>query len=241
MKKKCKEPVHEDRELLRTPPPKQREDFTSKDPWRALRILGEVVDGFDALHQVYRAVAIFGSARTGDGHPYYEAARKTAKRLAERGFPIISGGGPGIMEAANRGAQEGKGLSVGCNIELPFEQAPNPYQDISLEFRYFFVRKLMFMKYSTAFVIFPGGFGTMDELFEALTLAQTNTIDQFPIVLYDSTYWEPLLEFIRKSMLTAKTISPDDIHLLKVCDSPEEIAETVLAFCAKNNHNDSPS
>ena len=241
MKKKCKDKVHEDRELLRTPPLKEREDFTSKDPWRALRILGEVVDGFDALHDLYGAVSIFGSARTGDGHPYYEAARKTAKLLAERGFPIISGGGPGIMEAANRGAQEGKGLSVGCNIELPFEQAPNPYQDISLEFRYFFVRKLMFVKYSTAFVIFPGGFGTMDELFEALTLSQTKTIDQFPIVLYDSTYWEPLLEFIRKSMLTAKTISPDDIDLLKVCDTPEEIEETVLAFCAKNNHTDSPS
>ncbi|MDX1764747.1 MAG: TIGR00730 family Rossman fold protein [bacterium] len=237
MKRKCKEKTHEDRELLRTPPREERQDFTSRDPWRALRILGEVVEGFDTLHDVYGAVSIFGSARTGAGHPYYEAARKTAKRLAERGFPIISGGGPGIMEAANRGAQEGGGLSVGCNIELPFEQAPNPYQDISLEFRYFFVRKLMFVKYSTAFVIFPGGFGTMDELFEALTLAQTNTIDHFPIVLYDSTYWEPLLEFIRKSMLTAKTISPDDMDLLKVCNTPREIEETVWASCAKNNHN----
>ncbi len=236
MKKRSKRPVHEDRELLRTPRREERKDFTSRDPWRALRILGEVVDGFDALHDVFGAVSIFGSARTPAGHPSYEAARATARLLAEKGFPIISGGGPGIMEAANRGAQEGRGLSVGCNIELPFEQAPNPYQDISLEFRYFFVRKLMFVKYSTAFVIFPGGFGTMDELFEALTLAQTHTIEQFPIVLFDRAFWKPLLHFIENSMLAAKNISPEEIHLFKLCDSPKEVVETVLAFCARNNH-----
>ncbi len=236
MKKRTKPAVHEDRELLRTPRQEERKDFTSKDPWRALRILGEVVDGFDALHDVFGAVSIFGSARTPVGHPHYEAARTTARMLAEKGFPIVSGGGPGIMEAANRGAQEGRGLSVGCNIELPFEQAPNPYQDISLEFRYFFVRKLMFVKYSTAFVIFPGGFGTMDELFEALTLAQTHTIEQFPIVLFDGAYWKPLLQFIEKSMLRAKNISPEDVHLIKLCSAPEEIIETVITFCAKNSH-----
>jgi uncharacterized protein (TIGR00730 family) len=236
MKKQSAPMVHEDRELLRTPRKEERKDFTSKDPWRALRILGEVVDGFDALHEVFGAVSIFGSARTPAGHPHYEAARATARLLAEKGFPVISGGGPGIMEAANRGAQEGRTLSVGCNIQLPFEQSPNPYQDISLEFRYFFVRKLMFVKYSTAFVIFPGGFGTMDELFEALTLAQTRTIEQFPIVLFDTAFWNPLLQFIENSMLTATKISPEDIHLIKVCNSPEEIVEKVLAFCAKNNH-----
>jgi uncharacterized protein (TIGR00730 family) len=237
MKKRSKAQPHDDRDLLRTPTRKEREDFTSKDPWRALRILGEVVDGFDALHDVYGAVAIFGSARTRENHPDYEAARETARLFAEKGFPVVSGGGPGIMEAANRGAQEGGGLSVGCNIELPFEQAPNPYQDICLEFRYFFVRKLMFVKYSTAFVIFPGGFGTMDELFEALTLAQTNTIDHFPIVLYKSAYWNPLLEFIEKSLLREKNIGPNDMDLIKLCDTPKEIVEKVVSFCAENTNN----
>ncbi|OIP62654.1 MAG: TIGR00730 family Rossman fold protein [Nitrospirae bacterium CG_4_9_14_3_um_filter_53_35] len=234
MKRKCKKSVNEDRELLRTPPLKEREDFTKKDPWRALRILGEVVEGFENLHEIHGAVAIFGSARTEETHRYYQAARETARLLSEKGYPIITGGGPGIMAAANQGAQEGGGISVGCNIELSFEQTPNPFQDISLEFRYFFVRKLMFVKYSTAFVIFPGGFGTLDELFESLTLAQTDKIDHFPIVLYDPGYWEPILEFFRKTMLTEKCISPKDLDLLQVCKTPEEIVCHIVEFT--NNH-----
>ena len=234
MKKRSSRPVHDDHELLRTPRPHEKEDFTRKDPWRALRILSEVVEGFEALHDVHGAVAIFGSARTQETHPAYRAARETARLLGEAGFPVISGGGPGIMAAANRGAQEGKTLSIGCNIQLPFEQVPNPYQDISLEFRYFFIRKLMFVKYSTAFVIFPGGFGTMDELFEALTLAQTDTIDHFPIVLYDSSYWGPLLDFLRGPMLTHHNVSARDLDLLKVCDDPREIVEHIVAFTRRN-------
>jgi uncharacterized protein (TIGR00730 family) len=235
MKKRCKDAMHEDYDLLRTPSAKEMKDFTSKDPWRALRILGEVVEGFDALHEIHCAVSIFGSARTKEDHPYYEAARKTAQLFAKKGYPIISGGGPGIMAAANQGAREGSGLSVGCNIELPFEQEPNPYQDISLEFRYFFVRKLMFVKYSTAFVIFPGGFGTMDELFEALTLVQTNTIDHFPIVLFNRSYWSRLIKFLKETMLEEGNISPKDLDLIHVCDEPEEIVDHISAFAFKNS------
>lgn len=235
MKKKAKGCIHEDHELLRTPSRKEREDFTRKDPWRALRLLGEVVEGFESLHDIHCAVAIFGSARTKEADPNYQAARKTARLLAEKGFPIISGGGPGIMAAANQGAQEGKSISVGCNIQLPFEQAPNPYQDISLEFRYFFIRKLMFVKYSSAFVIFPGGFGTMDELFEAMTLAQTNTIDHFPIVLYDRAYWDPLLQFLKGSMLDQGNISPRDMDLIKVLDDPEEIVSHIMDYAVHNH------
>jgi len=235
MKKKCKPGIDEDRELLRTPTRKEKEDFRAKDPWRALRILGEVVDGFEALHEVQGAVSIFGSARTEEDDPVYQAARETAKLLAMKGFPIISGGGPGIMEASNRGAQEGGMTSVGCNIQLPFEQAPNPYQDISLEFRYFFIRKLMFVKYSTAFVIFPGGFGTLDELFESLTLVQTAKIEDFPIVLYDSKYWDPLMTFVEKTMLANGNISPEDLDLVKICDTPEEVVKNVVDFVLKNN------
>ncbi len=233
MKKNCPS-VHEDLELLRTPKREERKDFTSKDPWRALRILGEVVEGFEALHDIHGAVAFFGSARTREQDRYYQAARETARQLAEKGFPVITGGGPGIMEAANRGAQEGGNISVGCNIQLPFEQTANSYQDISLDFRYFFVRKLMFIKYSTAFVIFPGGFGTMDELFEALTLAQTGKIEQFPTVLYDQDYWEPLLSFFKGPLLQEKCISPSDLDLIKVCNTPEEIVCHIVEFV--NNH-----
>lgn len=235
MKKKLRKIIDEDRELLRTPSLKERADFRAKDPWRALRILGEVVDGFETLHEIQGAVSIFGSARTKEDDPVYEAARETARLLAKRGFPIISGGGGGVMEAANRGAQEGGHISVGCNIQLPFEQAPNPYQDISLEFRYFFVRKLMFVKYSTSFVIFPGGFGTLDELFESLTLVQTEKIDHFPIVLYDSQYWEQLLKFIKGTMLTEENISPSDMDLIQCFDSPKEIVQHIVNFTASNN------
>lgn len=203
-------------------------DFTHTDPWRVFRIMSEFVDGFDELAQVPPSVAIFGSARTKPGDPSYEAAVQTAKLLAKAGFGIITGGGPGIMEAGNKGAQEGGNVSIGCTIELPFEQGPNPYLDISLDFRYFFVRKTMFVKYSEAFIIFPGGFGTMDELFEALTLIQTKKVSHFPVILYDSNYWDGLINWIRDTMLTTGKVIPEDVSLLMLSDDPEEICKLVI-------------
>ena len=203
-------------------------DFTVTDPWRVFRIMSEFVEGFDALSHIPPAVAIFGSARAKAEDPTYVAAVETARLLAKAGFGIITGGGPGIMEAANKGAQEGGNISIGCNIELPFEQKPNPYLDISLDFRYFFVRKTMFVKYSEAFVIFPGGFGTMDELFEALTLIQTKKVNHFPIILYDSNYWGGLITWIRDYMLASEKIFPEDAGLLRLSDDPQEICNIVI-------------
>jgi len=203
-------------------------DFTVTDPWRVFRIMSEFVEGFDALSHIPPAVAIFGSARAKPEDPAYVAAVETARLLAKAGFGIITGGGPGIMEAANKGAQEGGNISIGCNIELPFEQKPNPYLDISLDFRYFFVRKTMFVKYSEAFVIFPGGFGTMDELFEALTLIQTKKVNHFPIILYDSNYWGGLITWIRDYMLASEKIFPEDAGLLRLSDDPQEICKIVI-------------
>src|SRR5213595_3035914 len=197
-------PLTEDEQLLIPPqvvPIERRASFTSTDPWRVLRIMGEFVEGFDTLSDVRNAVTVFGSARTLEGDPYYAAAQETSRILAKEGFAIITGGGPGIMEAANRGAKQGGGLSIGCNIELPFEQGTNAYVDLAINFRYFFVRKTMFMKYSEAFVIFPGGFGTMDELFEALTLIQTGKVSNFPVILFDSRYWGGLIDCIKSTML----------------------------------------
>jgi uncharacterized protein (TIGR00730 family) len=203
-------------------------DFTLTDPWRVLRITSEFVNGFDALAHIPPSVTIFGSARTRPNDPTYAAAVETARLLARAGFGIITGGGPGIMEAANKGAQKGGNLSIGCNIELPFEQGPNPYLDISLDFRYFFVRKTMFIKYSNAFIIFPGGFGTMDELFEALTLIQTKKVSHFPVILYDSKYWSGLINWIREVMLNGNKISAHDLDLLRISDDAEEICQIVL-------------
>jgi len=211
-------------------------DFTVTDPWRVLRIMSEFVYGFDALAHVPPCVTIFGSARTPPDDPSYAAAVETARLLAKAGFGIITGGGPGIMEAANKGAQEGGNLSIGCNIELPFEQAPNPYLDISLDFRYFFVRKTMFVKYSNAFIIFPGGFGTMDELFEALTLIQTKKVSNFPVILYGSKYWEGLLNWIRVTMLEEEKVSEDDVSLLRISDDPQEICDIVCDAYRENHH-----
>jgi len=211
-------------------------DFTITDPWRVLRIMSEFVYGFDALAHVPPCVTIFGSARTSPDDPSYAAAVETARLLAKAGFGIITGGGPGIMEAANKGAQEGGNLSIGCNIELPFEQAPNPYLDISLDFRYFFVRKTMFVKYSNAFIIFPGGFGTMDELFEALTLIQTKKVSNFPVILYGSKYWEGLLNWIRVTMLEEEKVSEDDVSLLRISDDPQEICDIVCDAYRENHH-----
>src|SRR5438132_13540387 len=211
-------------------------DFTVTDPWRVFRIMSEFVNGFDALSHIPPSVAIFGSARTKPDDPIYLAAVETARLLAKAGFGIITGGGPGIMEAANKGAQEGGNLSIGCNIELPFEQAPNPYLDISLDFRYFFVRKTMFVKYSNAFIIFPGGFGTMDELFEALTLIQTKKVSNFPVILYGSKYWEGLLNWIRVTMLEEEKVSEDDVSLLRISDDPQEICDIVCDAYRENHH-----
>ncbi len=210
-------------------------DFTLTDPWRVMRIMSEFVNGFDALAHIPPSIAIFGSARTKPDDPSYTAAVTTARLLAKAGFGVITGGGPGIMEAANRGAQEGGNLSIGCNIELPFEQASNPYMDISLDFRYFFVRKTLFIKYSNAFVIFPGGFGTMDELFEALTLIQTKKVSNFPVILYGSEYWSGLISWLRDTMLKVENISPPDLALLRMSNDPEEICQWVCEAYQRNS------
>ena len=195
------------------------------DPWRVLRILSEFVEGFDALNDIGPAVTVFGSARTKPDDPYYALGRALGAALAKRGFAVITGGGPGMMEAVNKGAHQAGGLSVGCNIELPHEQSLNKYVDLGVEFRYFFVRKNMFVKYARGFVIFPGGLGTLDELFESLTLAQTGKIEHFPIVLFGSQYWQGLLDWLKERVLTAAAIAPDDLKLMTLTDDPEEAAE----------------
>jgi uncharacterized protein (TIGR00730 family) len=195
------------------------------DPWRVLRIVSEFVEGFDALNGVGPAITVFGSARTSPTHPMYAAGRSLGAALARRGYAVITGGGPGIMEAVNRGCHEAGGLSVGCNIELPHEQQLNAYVDLGVEFRYFFVRKTMFVKYARGFVIFPGGLGTLDELFESLTLAQTGKIEHFPIVLYGTAYWSGLLDWMRKEVLGIGAISPADLDLVCLTDDPEEAAD----------------
>jgi uncharacterized protein (TIGR00730 family) len=197
------------------------------DPWRVLRILSEFVEGFDALNEVGPAITVFGSARSKHDDPFYKAGRALGAALANRGFAVITGGGPGIMEAVNRGCHEAGGLSVGCNIELPHEQSLNRYVDLGVEFRYFFVRKNMFVKYARGFVIFPGGFGTLDELFESLTLAQTGKIEHFPIVLFGSPYWSGLLDWLNEQVVAAGAIAPDDLKLMTLTDDPEEAAEMV--------------
>jgi uncharacterized protein (TIGR00730 family) len=223
-KDKPKQRTTQDEQLLRSPRP---DEFTHTDTWRVFRIMGEFVEGFDELATLSRSVSIFGSARVQVDHPEYDAARETAALLAKEGFAVITGGGPGIMEAANRGAFEAGGLSLGCNIELPYEQKSNPYLTRSLKFKYFFVRKMMFVKYSLGFVIFPGGFGTLDELFEALTLIQTRKISNFPVVLFGTRYWDGLLSWTREFALKEGKISAQDIGLLHVTDSPAEVVRIV--------------
>ena len=200
---------------------------TQSDSWRALRILGEFVEGFDALARIGPAVSIFGSARVPEGDAAYEAARQLAASLVRDGFAIMTGGGPGIMEAANRGATEAGGLSIGCNIELPYEQGLNQYVKLGIEFRYFFVRKTMFVKYGEGFVIFPGGYGTLDELFEALTLVQTGKVDHFPIVLFGTEYWGGMLRWLKETMLAEGKISEDDLELFSMTDDVEEACRTI--------------
>ena len=212
----------QDEQLLESPRP---DEFTHTDTWRVFRIMGEFVEGFDELATLTRGISIFGSARSKTDDPDYKAAQETAALLAREGFAVITGGGPGIMEAANRGAFEAGGLSIGCNIELPFEQSPNAYLNRSLTFKYFFVRKMMFVKYSLGFVIFPGGFGTLDELFEALTLIQTKKIRNFPVILFGREYWTGLLDWIHNYMLPQGKIKESDLRLFQITDSPAEIVE----------------
>jgi uncharacterized protein (TIGR00730 family) len=205
-------------------------EFLDTDPWRALRILSEFVDGFDAMADVGPAVSVFGSARTHRNHRYYAMARDLGRRLAEAGYSVITGGGPGIMEAANRGCQEGGQLSIGCNIELPREQGLNPYVDLGIEFRYFFARKVMFVKYADAFVIFPGGYGTLDELFEALTLIQTHKVQDFPVILMGSEYWTGMIDWIRSTLLAEAAINQEDVDLLRLTDDIGEAVRIIQAY-----------
>lgn len=217
----------EDEKLLQSTP-SDLGAFTTTDPWRVMRIMSEFVEGFDALAEITKGVTVFGSARTQPDDPQYQAARVTSRILAEKGFSIITGAGPGIMEAANKGAREGGGHSVGCNIQLPFEQGANPFVDTLVNFRYFFVRKTMFIKYSNAFIIFPGGFGTLDELFEALTLIQTGKIYQFPVIMFGRHYWAGLFRWINSRVAGEGKISPGDMDLLLLTDDPEEAAQAVI-------------
>ena len=197
------------------------------DSWRLFKILAELVDGFEALSDVYPCVSIFGSARVRPGEETYEMTVAIAKKLAENGYHIITGGGPGIMEAGNKGAREGGARSVGLNISLPMEQKPNPYVDIQLDFKYFFVRKVIFLKYAQAYVGMPGGFGTLDEIFEAITLIQTKRIKPFPLILVGSDYWDTLCGWVRGNLLERKLISSEDVDLVTILDDPDEVVKTI--------------
>jgi uncharacterized protein (TIGR00730 family) len=223
-------PPTEDEVLLESPSPREGVELhKASDSWRALRILGEFVWGFENLADVSGGVSIFGSARTRPEDPDYQAATETARLLARAGIPVITGGGPGIMEAANRGAYEAGGLSIGCNIELPFEQGTNAYVTRSLMFKFFFVRKMMFVKYASAFIVFPGGYGTLDELFEALTLIQTGKVKHFPVILFGRRYWGGIVDWLRDTVAAERKINPEDLDLFRLTDDPAEAVEAVIA------------
>lgn len=207
-------------------------EIKTNDSWAIFKIMGEFVSGFEKMSAIGPCVSIFGSARTKEGDPYYTLATNVAKKISEAGYGIITGGGPGIMEAGNRGAHLAGGTSVGLNIDLPFEQHDNPYIDAdkSLDFDYFFVRKVMFVKYSQGFVVMPGGFGTLDELFEAITLIQTNKIEKFPIILVGTDFWEGLFEWIKTTMLNKGNISAHDLDLIQIVDTEDEVVEIIDSF-----------
>ena len=222
-----REPRTLDEEIIAAQETAVRSTLTDED--RLDRITGELRAGFDALSSVGAAASFFGSARTPPGDPDYELARETARLVGESGLAIITGGGPGIMEAANRGAKDAGAHSIGLNIELPFEQGGNPYCDISLTFHYFFARKIMFVRYASGFVVFPGGFGTMDELFEALTLIQTGKITEFPVVLVGSDYWRGMFDWVHERMLEEGNISPSDLDLFTLTDDPVEVRDLMMS------------
>ena len=213
----------------------QRRDpsFVDTDPWRVLRIQSEFVEGFDALAGIPPAVSVFGSARVGRDDPAYRAAVEVGGELARAGLAVITGAGPGIMEAANKGCREAGGLSIGCNIELPFEQAMNEYVDLGVDFRYFFVRKMMFVKYAEGFVVFPGGFGTLDELFEALTLIQTGKVHHFPVVLFGSAYWSGLVDWLREPVQAEGKLAPEDLQLFHISDDPTEVVPHIREILSR--------
>ena len=211
----------------------ERHDFTTEDPWRMFRILSEFVEGFETLSRMGKAVSIFGSARLQSGHKYYKLTEEVAYLLAKDGYAIVTGGGPGLMEAGNRGARRAKGHSIGLNIHIPMEQKANPYVDTLIDFRYFFIRKVMFVKYAKAFVIMPGGYGTLDEFSEALNLIQTMRIADFPIVVVGTQYWKGLIDWFKKTVVPQGCVSPQDLNIFKVTDSPKEVVSIIRDFYKK--------
>lgn len=225
-----------DKEKNRLTVPDNFGDSHDSDVWSIFKIMGEFVDGYDKLFKIGPCVSLFGSARTKEGEDYYEMAKGTAKKITEQGFGVITGGGPGIMEAANKGAQEGGGKSVGLGITLPHEQGVNPYVDTDyvINFHYFFARKVMFVKYAQGFIVFPGGFGTLDEFFEAMTLIQTQKINAFPVVLIGSDYWGGLIDWIKNTMVERGTISEDDVNLFQLTDDPDEAVKIICDFYQKH-------
>lgn len=206
------------------------EDLKHSETWRVFKIQSELVEGFETLSDIKSAVAIFGSSRMKSGSFYYKKAVELGKKLSDAGFAVITGGGPGIMEGANKGAKQGKSKSIGLNVEIPLEQHPNKYQDLTLTFRYFFIRKLMFVKYSQAFIIFPGGFGTMDELFEALTLKQTKRIGEFPIILFGKKYWKGLIDWIKSTLIKNDAILAQDLNLISIIDDVDDVCEILEKY-----------
>lgn len=209
---------------------KAGEDLRTEDPWRVFRIMAEFVDGFHELSEVGPAVSIFGSARTKTSNQWYKQAEKTAELLVKEGYAVITGAGPGIMEAGNKGAKQAKGESIGLNIDLPFEQKPNKYITELIDFHYFFCRKVMFVKYASAFVIFPGGYGTLDEFFESVTLIQTHRLGKFPVILYGSKFWGGLIDWLKQSVLKEKNIDPEDMDIFQVVDKPEDVIKIIKKF-----------
>ncbi len=214
---------------------RQREidDLKMEEPWRVFRIMGEFVEGFHELSEIGPAVSIFGSARTPKTNQWYADAEKTARLLVKEGYAVITGGGPGAMEAGNKGATEAGGVSIGLNIDLPMEQKPNEYINHSIDFHYFFCRKVMFVKYAKAFVIFPGGYGTLDELFESLTLIQTQRMEKFPVILYDTKFWGGMVEWLKNSVLKAKNIDEKDLYIFETVDKPEDVIKIIRKFYSK--------
>ncbi len=210
-----------------------RDDFTSEDTWRIFRIMSEFVEGFEILSKVGKAASIFGSSRSKPNNKYYKLAEEIAYYLAKEGFAVITGGGPGIMEAGNKGAKRARGHSIGLNIQIPMEQKPNKYINTLLDFHYFFVRKVMFVKYAKAFVIMPGGYGTLDEFFEAINLIQTKRIQRFPVVLFGREYWEGMVKWLKEKVLKNSNISPYDLDIFKIADTPKEVVQVINRFYEK--------